>query len=45
MPGAHVINLSGGQLTDYGEADGWLRNAVRLCQENNVLLVAGSWQQ
>jgi len=40
--GAHVINLSGGQLTDYGEADGWLRNAVRLCRENNVLLVAAA---
>ena len=40
--GAHVINLSGGQLTDYGEADGWLQNAVRLCRENNVLLVAAA---
>ncbi|MCC3413905.1 MULTISPECIES: PatA/PatG family cyanobactin maturation protease [unclassified Microcoleus] len=40
--GAHVINLSGGQLTDFGEADGWLENAVRLCRENNVLLVAAA---
>ncbi|WP_293338619.1 PatA/PatG family cyanobactin maturation protease [Microcoleus sp. CAWBG58] len=40
--GAHVINLSGGQLTDFGEADGWLKNAVRLCRENNVLLVAAA---
>ncbi len=40
--GAHVINLSGGQLTDLGEADGWLENAVRLCRENNVLLVAAA---
>jgi cyanobactin maturation PatA/PatG family protease len=40
--GAHVINLSGGQLTDFGEADGWLQNAVRLCRENNVLLVAAA---
>ncbi|MDZ8236939.1 MAG: PatA/PatG family cyanobactin maturation protease [Nostoc sp. ChiQUE01a] len=40
--GAHVINLSGGQLTDFGESDGWLQNAVRLCQENNVLLVAAA---
>lgn len=40
--GAHVINLSGGQLTDYGEAEGWLENAVRLCQERNILLVAAA---
>jgi cyanobactin maturation PatA/PatG family protease len=40
--GANVINLSGGQLTDYGESDGWLQNAVRLCRENNVLLVAAA---
>lgn len=40
--GAHVINISGGQLTDFGEADGWLQNAVRLCRENNVLLVAAA---
>ncbi|RCJ18685.1 peptidase S8 [Nostoc sp. ATCC 43529] len=40
--GAHIINLSGGQLTDYGESDGWLQNAVRLCRENNVLLVAAA---
>ncbi len=40
--GAHIINLSGGQLTDFGEADGWLKNAVRLCRENNVLLVAAA---
>ena len=38
--GAHVINISGGQLTDFGEAEGWLENAVRLCQESNVLIVA-----
>ncbi|MCP2729475.1 S8 family peptidase [Limnofasciculus baicalensis] len=40
--GANVINISGGQLTDFGEADGWLKNAVRLCRENNVLLVAAA---
>ena len=40
--GAQVINISGGQLTDFGEADGWLENAVRLCQEQNVLLVAAA---
>ncbi|MFN9914794.1 MAG: S8 family serine peptidase, partial [Pirellulaceae bacterium] len=40
--GAHVINLSGGQLTEDGEAEGWLENAVRLCQERNILLVAAA---
>lgn len=40
--GAHVINISGGQLTDFGESDGWLQNAIRLCQKNNVLLVAAA---
>lgn len=40
--GAHVINLSGGQLSDFGEAEGWLENAVRLCQERNILLVAAA---
>ena len=40
--GAHVINISGGQLTDFGEAEGWLENAVRLCQQQNVLLVAAA---
>lgn len=38
--GANVINISGGQLTDEGEADGWLEKAVQLCNENNVLIVA-----
>ncbi|MGK7926857.1 MAG: PatA/PatG family cyanobactin maturation protease [Spirulina sp.] len=40
--GAHIINISGGQLTDYGEAEDWLTKAVRLCQENNVLIVAAA---
>jgi cyanobactin maturation PatA/PatG family protease len=40
--GAHVINISGGQLTDMGEAEGWLENAVRLCQDKNILLVAAA---
>jgi subtilisin family serine protease len=38
--GAHVINVSGGQLTDVGEADVWLHNAIRLCGDRNVLVVA-----
>jgi cyanobactin maturation PatA/PatG family protease len=40
--GAHIINISGGQLTDEGEAEGWLKRSVQLCQENNVLLVAAA---
>nr|ACA04487.1 TruA [uncultured Prochloron sp. 06037A] len=40
--GAHIINISGGELTDFGEADGWLENAVSLCRQNNVLLVAAA---
>jgi cyanobactin maturation PatA/PatG family protease len=40
--GAHIINISGGQLTDEGEAEGWLRRSVQLCQENNVLIVAAT---
>ena len=38
--GAHIINISGGQLTDEGEAEGWLQRSVQLCRDNNVLLVA-----
>lgn len=40
--GAHVINISGGELTDDGEADAWLQNAVRICHERNVLIVAAA---
>ena len=40
--GAHIINISGGQLTDYGEAEDWLDRAVRLCHDNNVLIVAAA---
>jgi cyanobactin maturation PatA/PatG family protease len=40
--GANIINISGGQLTDFGEAEGWLENAVRLCQQKNVLLIAAA---
>jgi cyanobactin maturation PatA/PatG family protease len=38
--GANVINISGGQLAASAEPDRLLANAVRLCQENNVLIVA-----
>jgi cyanobactin maturation PatA/PatG family protease len=40
--GANVINISGGQLTVSAESDKLLANAVRLCQENNVLIVAAA---
>lgn len=40
--GAHIINISGGQLTDEGEAEGWLKRSVQLCQENNVLIIAAA---
>lgn len=40
--GANVINISGGQLTASAESDRLLANAVRLCEENNVLIVAAA---
>jgi cyanobactin maturation PatA/PatG family protease len=40
--GAQVINISGGQLVASAESDQLLANAVRLCQENNVLIVAAA---
>lgn len=40
--GAQIINISGGQLTDVGEAESWLEKAVQLCDRNNVLIVAAA---
>ncbi|MGJ5675481.1 MAG: PatA/PatG family cyanobactin maturation protease [Nostochopsis sp.] len=41
--GAHVINISGGQLAQTAEAaDPMLVNAVRLCNDNGVLIVAAA---
>ncbi len=40
--GAHIINISGGQLTDEGEAEGWLQRSVQLALDNNVLIVAAT---
>ncbi|MER6950566.1 PatA/PatG family cyanobactin maturation protease [Nonomuraea sp. NPDC000554] len=40
--GAHVINVSGGQLADPGEAEDALARAVRRCREQNVLIVAAA---
>ncbi|WP_017317508.1 PatA/PatG family cyanobactin maturation protease [Mastigocladopsis repens] len=40
--GAHIINISGGQLTPSGEADPLLVNAVRHCTNQNILIVAAA---
>ena len=40
--GANVINISGGQLAASAESDQLLANAIRLCQENKVLIVAAA---
>jgi cyanobactin maturation PatA/PatG family protease len=40
--GASVINISGGQLASSAESDQLLANAIRLCQDNNVLIVAAA---
>jgi cyanobactin maturation PatA/PatG family protease len=38
--GAHVINVSGGEPSPDGQAEGMLQRALRLCEDNNVLVVA-----
>jgi cyanobactin maturation PatA/PatG family protease len=40
--GANVINISGGQLAASPESDKLLLNAIRLCQEKDVLIVAAA---
>lgn len=40
--GAHVINVSGGELSASGEAEDFLARAVRRCEERNVLVVAAA---
>ena len=40
--GAHIINISGGQLSDTGEVHGQLLSAINSCEKNNVLLVAAA---
>ncbi|HEV8557066.1 MAG TPA: PatA/PatG family cyanobactin maturation protease [Actinophytocola sp.] len=40
--GAHVINISGGQLSPSGDAEDPLARAVRFCAERNVLVVAAA---
>ncbi len=38
--GAHIINISGGQLAPEGEVEDKLARAAQLCAENNVLIVS-----
>ena len=40
--GAHVINISGGELEPSGQGHQILANAVRLCSEAGVLIVAAA---
>jgi len=40
--GAKVINISGGSLTDMGEAEDWLARAVEMCRDRNILIVAAA---
>lgn len=40
--GSHVINISGGQLSQSGDADPMLANAVRFCNDEGVLIVAAA---
>ncbi len=40
--GAHIINISGGQLAPSGAADPVLENAIHYCEQKNVLIVAAA---
>ncbi|MEZ7129062.1 PatA/PatG family cyanobactin maturation protease [Nonomuraea sp. AD125B] len=40
--GAHIVNISGGQLAGPGEAEDVLARAVRRCREQGVLVVAAA---
>jgi cyanobactin maturation PatA/PatG family protease len=40
--GAHIINVSGGERSPNGQADATLQHALRLCEQNNVLVVAAT---
>lgn len=40
--GAHVINISGGELSRGGESDRSLAEAIRTCADRNVLVVAAA---
>ncbi|MGY3677082.1 subtilisin family serine protease [Streptomyces sp. TE33382] len=38
--GAHVINISGGERSEDGQAESMLHRALRMCEERGVLVVA-----
>lgn len=40
--GAHLINISGGQLTPDGEPDPLLAKAIAACRDHNVLVIAAA---
>jgi cyanobactin maturation PatA/PatG family protease len=40
--GANIINISGGEPSPTGEAEGMLAHALRLCADNGVLVVAAA---
>jgi len=40
--GAHVINVSGGERSPTDEAEGVLTHALKLCEDNNVLVIAAA---
>jgi cyanobactin maturation PatA/PatG family protease len=40
--GAHIINVSGGQLSETGDAHPLLADAIRRCTEDGVLVVAAA---
>jgi cyanobactin maturation PatA/PatG family protease len=40
--GAHVINISGGQLTPSGEPEPMLAQAIESCRTHNILIVAAA---
>jgi cyanobactin maturation PatA/PatG family protease len=40
--GAHIVNISGGERSPSGEPDLLLSRAIRLCEENDVLIVAAA---
>lgn len=40
--GAHIINISGGEPESTGEADPLLRDAIHVCAEKGVLIVAAA---
>jgi cyanobactin maturation PatA/PatG family protease len=42
VEGAHIINISGGELTPTGDPDPLLAQAIRTCSESGVLIVAAA---